>query len=50
MVLRKFDLKFLVLAYFVSNDIFDLPDLVSLRPFLVPNLFLYHFLNVFILL
>ena len=50
MVLRKFDLKFLVLAYFVSNDILDLPDLVSLRPFLVPDLILYHFLNVFVLL
>jgi hypothetical protein len=50
MVLGEFDLQVLVLAYFVSDDVLDLPDLISLGPFLVPDLILDHFLDVVVLL
>lgn len=50
MVLGEFNLQVLVLAYLVSNDVLDLPDLVSLGPFLIPDLILDHFLDVVILL
>ena len=49
-VLGEFDLQVLVLTQFVSDDVLDLPDLVSLRPFLVLNLILDHFLDVLVLL
>ena len=49
-VLGEFDLQVLVLAYLVSDDVFDLPDLVSLGPFLVSDLVLDHFLDVVVLL
>jgi hypothetical protein len=50
MVLGEFDLQVLVLAYLVSDDVLDLPDLISLRPFLVLDLILDHFLDVVVLL
>jgi hypothetical protein len=50
MVLGEFDLQVFVLAYLVSYDVLNLPDLISLRPFLVPDLILDHFLDVVVLL
>jgi hypothetical protein len=50
MVLGEFNLQVFVLAYLVSDDVLDLPDLVSLRSFLVPDLVLDHFLDVVVLL
>ena len=50
MVLGEFNLQVFVLAYLVSDDVLDLPDLVSLRSFLVPDLVLDHFLDVIVLL
>ena len=49
-VLGEFDLQVLVLAYLVSDYVLDLPDLVSLGPFLVSDLVLDHFLDVVVLL
>ena len=49
-VLGEFDLQVLVLTEFVSDYVLNLPDLVSLRLFLVPDLILYHFLDVLVLL
>jgi hypothetical protein len=49
MVLGEFDLQVFVLAYLVSYDVLNLPDLISLRSFLVPDLILDHFLDVVIL-
>ena len=50
MVLGEFDFQVLVLAYLVSYDVLDLPDLISLGPFLVLDLILDHFLDVVVLL
>jgi hypothetical protein len=50
MVLGEFDLQVLVLAFLISDDVLDLSDLVSLRPFLVPDLILDHFFDVVVLL
>ena len=49
-VLGEFDLQVLVLTQLVSDYVLNLPDLVSLRLFLVPDLILYHFLDVLVLL
>ena len=50
MILGEFNLQVFVLAYLVSDDVLDLPDFVSLGPFLVPDLVLDHFLDVVVLL
>jgi len=50
MVLGEFDFQVLVLAYLVSYNVLDLPDLISLGPFLVLDLILDHFLDVVVLL
>ena len=49
-VLGEFDLQVLVLTELVSDYVLDLPNLVSLRLFLVPYLILDHFLDVLVLL